>query len=155
MKPRPDAQLNLPPQEVRKSESSTAAGESFRNSERIHGSLRFSESDAESSIAFRFSEPLSAPDVSHVVASELLDAALTLAKIENADVERLCEVSASTVHKWRSKNERACPSLAQQLCLPLSFHIALFRVMSRRFGFWRWALSRVAAAVGDLALVAE
>jgi hypothetical protein len=148
--------------EVRRSESHRT---SFRNSESaqkggansaaaasVDASLRFSEHDP---TAFRFSEPLSTPAASHVVASELLDAALTLAKIENADVERLCEVSASTVHKWRSKNERACPSLAQQLCLPLSFHIALFRVMSRRFGFWRWALSRVAAAVGDLALVAE
>ena len=39
------------------------------------------------------------------------------------------------------------------LLLPASFHIALHRVMNRRYGFGRAALKRLLDAAGDLAVV--
>lgn len=109
-------------------------------------------------MAFRKSE-----DGGYVLASELFDAAMAVlehpdrkgTRLNNKDVADLCGVSESLVHKWRSSDQRACPSFAQMLCLPPAFHLELHRAMNRRFGFGRAALAQLLEAAGALALFVE
>lgn len=120
------SQLSLPPVPLRNSEQSEAV---FRNSEQDDPVFRKAEQDA----------------------SELFDRACTLARLENKEVAHLCEVSVSLVEKWRSREARGCPSLVQMLLLPPAFHLALHKVMNRRFGFGRAALVQLLEAAGALA----
>lgn len=131
MKSRVNTQLNLGPVELRGSEQSSAA---FRKSEQA--------ADA-------------APAPSESLAAELLDAAFDAAHLTNKEIAHLCGVSVSLVEKWRSSEARGCPSFVQMLLLPPSFHIALHRVMNRRFGYGRVVLKRVLDDISDLALAME
>jgi len=88
-------------------------------------------------------------------ASEMFDEALKSARITSQEAAFLTGVSESLVRKWRSVQQREQPSFAQMLCLPAPFHIALHRVMNRRFGFGRAALRRLLDAAGDLMAVSE
>ena len=134
------AQRNLPPMEVRKPEDGAPV-------------FRKSEDDA---AAFRKTE-----DDGYALASALFDAAMgdlerrDRGALTNKDVAFLCGVSESLVQKWRSPDQRACPSFAQLLVLPPAFHIALHRAMNQRFGFGRAALARLLDVACDLALVVD
>ena len=121
-------QLSLPPMPLRGSEQ---ADPSLRNSQQDEAALRRSEQ----------------------LAAEALDAAFFEAHLENKDIAFLCGVSVSLVEKWRTADQRGCPSLVQMLLLPPAFHCALHRQLNKRFGFGRAALVRLLDAVGDLALV--
>lgn len=105
-------------------------GVSFRNSEQVGQALRESEQ----------------------LAVELLNAAFEAARLDNKEIAHLCGVSVSLVEKWRSTDARGCPSLAQMLRLPPTFHLALHRALNKRFGFGRAALARLIGAAEDLAL---
>lgn len=137
MKHSHQSQLGLGPMEVRDSEPT---GEPFRKSEQSASAFRTSENG-----------PLCGADASIGLASELFDAALTAALLESKEVAAFLDVSVSTVDKWRNPNERSVPSFAQMLCLPLSFHLALNRVMNRRFGFWRAIARDLFETVGQFA----
>lgn len=153
MTARGKSQLNLPPVEVRKSEQPSAP---FRNPEHQPGPERLGAAVLGNSeqrlAALRIQEHA---DDRHVLAASILDEAFRLANLESKEAAHLVGVSTSLVDKWRSVDERGCPSLAQLLMLPPTFHIALHRVMNRRFGFGRAALSRLLEAAGDLALGVE
>lgn len=116
--------------ELRSAESQRAG---FRKSEPLDDRFRESERDA----------------------AVLLDESFTLARLENKEIAHLCGVSVSLVEKWRKPDVKGCPSFAQMLRLPPAFHIALHRVLNRRYGFGRAALGRVLDALGDLAFVGD
>ena len=116
--------------EVRRSEPKTSA---FRNSEHEADGLGKAEQ----------------------LAAILLDEAIENAGLTNKEVAHLCGVSVSLVEKWRKADARGCPSFVQMLCLPAAFHIALYRVQNKRFGYGRAALARLIDAASDLALVTE
>jgi hypothetical protein len=86
-------------------------------------------------------------------AAHLLDVAFRDAGLENKDVAFFCGVSTSLVEKWRSTEQRGCPSFVQMLLLPPAFHIALHRRLNKRYGFGRSALKQLLDAAGDLAMV--
>lgn len=138
MKARANAQLNLPPTEVQKSEVRPAA---FRKSE-------------DHATAFQKSE-----DDGYRTASELFDASMSAleasGRLTNKEVAHLCGVSVSLVEKWRQRDSRSCPSFAQMLRLPASFHIELHRAMNRRYGFGKAALASLLEAAGALAVFCE
>ena len=129
-KSRVDSQRTLGPMELRKSEPS---GDLFRNSEHDPDGFRKSEQ----------------------FAAELLHEALKVAGLDNKDIAYLCGVSQSLVEKWRSTEARGCPSYAQLLCLPASFHIALFRLMNKKLGLGRALIADVLQDVSLLALAVE
>lgn len=131
---RTSEQLKVP---FRKPEQSTAVDTAFRTSEQ----------DAE---PFRKPE-----DDGYGLASVLFDEALKGSGLTNQEVAFLVTVSESLVQKWRSAESRACPSFAQLLRLPPSFHIALHRVMNKRYGFGRAALRDLLEAAGSIAALAE
>lgn len=87
------------------------------------------------------------------LASTLFDAAAKECGLSTPVIAQLCGVSDGLVYKWRSVNQRECPSFVQMLRLPASFHIALHRGLNKRYGFGRAALSRLLDAAGELALV--
>lgn len=110
----------------------------------------------QAAVSFRNSEQ--GPEAfaqSEQFASELLHEAFDAARLENKEIAHLCGVSVSLVEKWRSSEARGCPSFAQLLRLPPTFHLALHRAMNRRFGFGRAALAQLLEAAGALALVVE
>lgn len=127
---RTNAQLSVGPMELRKSELER---DGFRKSEPLEGEFRESEQ----------------------VAALVIDEAFTLAGLQNKEIAHLCGISVSLVEKWRKPDVKGCPSFAQMLRLPPAFHIALHRVLNRRYGFGRAALGRVLDALGDLAFVGE
>lgn len=86
------------------------------------------------------------------LAARLFDEALIAAQISSQEAAHLFGVSESLVRKMRSPNSRERVSFAQMLRLPPAFHIALHRVMNRRFGFGRAALARLLEAAGELGL---
>jgi hypothetical protein len=137
VKSRANTQLNLPPAEVLNSEQHSTA---FRKSEHDEAAFRI---------------PEQAVDASSVLAAELFDAACTDAKLTSKEVAHLMGISESLVQKMRSTESRGCPSFAQLLKLPPSFHLALHRSMNRRFGFGRQLLARLLDDIGDLALAVE
>lgn len=124
---RSDSQGMLPPMEVRTSEGQAPT----------------------------FRKPESTLDQAYALSADLFDAALTAANIPTSYVAAKLHVTDSLVHKWRSKDARACPSHVQMLQLPLSFHLALHRAMSCRHGFGVAALRRLLDAAGDLALAMD
>jgi hypothetical protein len=135
------SQRNLPPMELRDPEQPDLA---FRTSEQdapVAGTFRNSEQDE---LALRESEQF---------AAHLLDVAFRDAGLENKDVAFFCGVSTSLVEKWRSTEQRGCPSFVQMLLLPPAFHIALHRRLNKRYGFGRSALKQLLDAAGDLAMV--
>lgn len=87
------------------------------------------------------------------VASELFASACRDARLTPAEVAYLCGVSENLVNKWQNPNDERCPSFAQMLCLPFAFHLAVFGLMNRRFGFARAAVTRLLSAVGDVAVL--
>jgi DNA-binding transcriptional regulator YiaG len=125
-----NAQLNLPPAELRASEQSSP---SFRNSEQDIEALGKSEQ----------------------LAATFLNQALDAADLTNKEVAHLCGVSVSLVEKWRSTEARGCPSFVQLLMLPPTFHLELHRAMNRRFGFGRQLLARLMHDISDLALAVD
>ena len=127
---RANSQMPLPPMELRGSER---PGPSFRNSEQHDQACGKSEQ----------------------IAADVLNAAFQNARLDNKEIAHLCGVSVSLVEKWRSTEARGCPSFAQLLMLPASFHIELHRALNKRFGFGRAALNRLTDAMADLALVVE
>lgn len=96
--------------------------------------------------------PVPASDASRV-ASEVFAAACRDARLTPAEVAFLCGVSENLVNKWQNPNDERCPSFAQMLCLPFAFHLTLFGLMNRRFGFARAAVQRLLSAVGDVAVL--
>jgi len=118
--------------EVRNSDASSA---SVRNSDDSHGLVRIAD----------------APGVS----ASLFDQAIAKAGIERKEVAALIGVSTSLVDKWCDVNADRSPSFAQMLCLPLSFHLALNKVMNRRFGFWRAVARDLFETVGQFAASLE
>lgn len=127
-------QLNLPPLPLRSSES---AEPGFRNLEEPEAAFRKSEDDG------------------YRLAACLFDTALSELRcgLTNKEVAHLVGVSVSLVEKWRSPDARACPSFAQMLRLPLSFHLALHRAQNAHFGFGRAALMDLLESAGSLALL--
>lgn len=110
----------------------------FRNSEQDDSVLRKAEQEA----------------------SQLFDQACEIAGLQNKEIAHLlsslgCQVSVSLVEKWRSTEQRGCPSFVQMLLLPLSFHFALHKVMNRRHGYGREALRDILESLGTLAMVVE
>lgn len=89
------------------------------------------------------------------LSAQLVDEAITEARLTSQEVAHLTGVSESLVNRWRSANYRECPSFTQLLRLPPAFHFELHRAMNRRFGFGRLLLRRLLDDVADLALVTE
>lgn len=89
-----------------------------------------------------------------LLAAEVFDEALTAAGIGTEQAGLIIGVSKGLVSKWRSKAYRERPSYAQMLRLPATFHLAMNRIVSRRFGFARAALRTLMDAAGDLAVAA-
>ena len=123
-------QLSLGPVEVRRSDN---ASDAVRNSDSVEQAGGNADKTANS--------------------AAILDEAFKSAGLDSKEIAHLCGVSVSLVDKWRSTTEDRAPSFAQMLLLPPSFHIALHRVMNRRYGFGRAALARLLDAAGDLAVV--
>lgn len=121
-------QLRLPPMPLRDSQPAAPA-------------LRMSQQDDR---ALRHSEQL---------AAEVLSAAFDAAGLENKQIAYLCGVSVSLVEKWRTPEQRGCPSLVQMLLLPPAFHLCLHRQLNKHFGFGKAALVQLLEAAGALALV--
>lgn len=110
--------------------------------------VRSSERD---DLAFRKAE--CTLEQAYIASAQLFDAAMVGAKMRNQDVAGILDVSESLVQKWRSPEARVCPSHVQMLQLPLTWHIAHWRAMSKRYGLGRAMLRRVLDAVGDFALL--
>jgi len=89
------------------------------------------------------------------LAAQFLNEAFLAAGLDTKEIAHLCGVSVSLVEKWRDVNARGCPSFVQMLLLPPSFHLALHRVMNRRFGFGKQALRDLLESAGALALALE
>jgi hypothetical protein len=129
-------QLQLPPMPLRNTEPGTPA---FRSSEDATAAFHQAEGDGYAIAALLFDQALRDPRC----------------PMTNQEVAYLLKVSESLVQKWRSPGARACPSFAQMLKLPTSFHVALHRAMNRHFGFGRAALRDLLEAAGSLAVVVE
>lgn len=128
------SQLNLPPTELRTSERDSAV---FRNSE--DGPERFRKAEHDG----------------YIISAALIDDTMTRARLTNQEVAYVVGVSESLVQKWRSADARACPSFAQLLRLPPTFHLELLKTMNGRFGFGRALLRAALDALADVALVME
>lgn len=148
--------LDLDGTEVRTSEQRTAAfrkaEEQIKSPKAAKAKLRSSESD---DAECGDSEERERIDAANALKAELLREAFALSRLEIDEAAYLCRVSRSLVEKWLKADTRACPNLIQMLLLPLAFHVALNRVMNKRFGFGRAALARIQESLGDLAAVME
>lgn len=133
----------------------------FRHSERRQGDRRVSSSpfrrSEPDSEAFRSSErQLPERDADAYRASaELFDAACRRAQLDRKEIAHLLGISQSLVDKWASPNERACPSHPQMLRLPLSFHLALWWAMNRRYGIARALVGELFSAFAGMAIASE
>jgi len=87
-----------------------------------------------------------------ILAAEVFDEALNACGIGTEQAALVIGVSKGLVSKWRSPHYRERPSYAQLLQLPPAFHLAMNRIVSRRFGFARAALAMLMDAAGDLAV---
>jgi hypothetical protein len=139
----PKSQLNLPPTLLPKDSEGPAAraSDSRASAGRTKRSLDGVDADA----ALIFDEALrSARDLRGKVAP-----------ITSQEISHLLGVSESLVNRWRSPHYRESPSWTQMLRLPVSFHWALLKTLSRRFGFRQLALRQLLDAVGDVAVAGE
>jgi len=145
------SQRNLPPMELRDPEQPDLA---FRKSEQDADAVGKTQRESPAAGTFRNSEQdeMALRESEHC-AARLLDAAFRDAGLESKDVAFFCGVSTSLVEKWRSPEQRGCPSFVQMLLLPPTFHLALHRRLNKRYGFGRAALKLLLDAAGDLALV--
>lgn len=125
MRSRDQHQLNLPPSEVRRSDSPTTP---VRNSDHH-------------------------TDRSRSLSAIILQDAFEGAGLEHKEVAAVLGVSISLVDKWCDPNADKSPSFAQLLLLPPSFHVALIQQFDRQFGLGREMLARVQQTLGTLALL--
>jgi len=88
-------------------------------------------------------------------AALLFDEALSTAGISSDEAAFLMGVSSDMVRKMRRPQARERVAFAQMLRLPPAFHVALHRVLNRRYGFGRAALGRALDALGDLAFAGD
>jgi hypothetical protein len=126
------SQLSLGPMEVGDSDSSVR---SVRNSDDSQGLVRMSDAPA--------------------VSASIFDQAIVKAGIERKEVAALVGVSTSLVDKWCDVHADRSPSFTQLLCMPLSFHLALNKVMNRRFGFWRAIARDLFETIGQFAAAVD
>jgi hypothetical protein len=119
----------------------------------LRASATVSENEGSAAASFRNSEQAREPlRNSEQVAARMLDEAFTAAGLDTKEIAHLCDVTPSLVEKWRSTEQRGCPSFAQLLMLPPSFHFQLHRAMNRHYGFGRQLLARVLDDLGAVAL---
>jgi hypothetical protein len=123
------------------------------NSNRAVSELPRKAVSLKASLRKGFSQPVDlTAEQAGILAAEVLDEALIMSGIGTEQAALTIGVSTGMVSKWRSATYRERPSYAQLLQLPPEFHLAMNRIVSRRFGFARAALAMLMDAAGDLAV---
>ena len=91
-----------------------------------------------------------------MLVSVCFDEAVIAAGLSNKEIATTCGIASdSMVSRWRSADQKDCPSLVQVLKLGPDFLRLMNRGFSRRCGWTNKALLDIAASLGEIAVVLE